>query len=50
MILIFAVRMKLIEWKGSYCSNKPNSKLLLRNYMIILKIERVEQVEQVDSL
>lgn len=22
MILIFAVRMKLIEWKGSYCSNK----------------------------
>lgn len=20
MILIFAVRMKLIEWKGSYCS------------------------------
>lgn len=28
MILIFAVRMKLIEWKGSYCSNEITIKKL----------------------
>lgn len=46
MILIFAVRMKLIEWKGSYCSNKLEITIKkLYDYF-----ERVEQVEQVDSL